>query len=160
MNRLKRRTQRVNHDQELIDSVLSQNGRISRFQGSNFEEINQIKEQELDKMFMPYLIHPDNLENLVKFKEQLHDYFLASGPDSIDNGDIVRYFNFSNSEKITLSPCHRYLSHRNGYHILKIISDNKIFKIKDASPIFVKFSEEDLLKISMIMIAEQDDNED
>ena len=139
-----------NEIKEEIDNILS-NIKHNDFDLESLEDIDEIRDLAIDKVFNSYMVYEKNIENK-KAKEELRHYRFIDVHD-LKKGDYVRYFNLTQffDLKLTIGGTIVDLDF-DGSGDMLIFAPYGIKKIKP-NIFFQKIKTDDLLKMKLIQIA-------
>jgi hypothetical protein len=139
-----------NEIKEEIDNILS-NIKHHDFDLESLEDIDEIRELAIDKVFNSYMVYEKNIENKKKAKEELKHYRFVDIAD-LKKGDYVRYFNLTQffDLKLTIGGTIMDLDFEESGYII-IFAPYGVKKIKP-NIFFQKIKTDDLLKMKLIQL--------
>ena len=134
-----------------IDNILN-NIKHTDYELESLEDIDEIRELAIDKVFSSYMVYEKNHENKIRAREQLKHYKFIDISD-LKKGDYVRYFNLTQffDLKLTMGGTIMDLDFEDTGDVL-VFSPYGVKRIKP-NIFFQKIKTDDLLKMKLIQIA-------
>ena len=118
------------------------------------EEMREEIKYKVVDIYGEFIDFEPNKENVYETLEKLEQYRYCEDISDLKKGDYIRFLNIKHFYDIKLNKG-GFIENING-KLINIVSGNKFYKIKfDNNTIFVKLTDEDLLKLELLEILEK-----
>lgn len=111
------------------------------------EEIEKIRNIVIDKAYEPFMVYPDNHENIHESKNELEEYEFVSDPNDLQPGDEIKMPDFKHFFNMKLMDCGFTRVNPDGTIHIRV---GTAYKDIPCEFIFRKLTEEDRIKISLV----------
>jgi|TARA_B110000261_G_C12893961_1_gene281597 hypothetical protein len=140
-------------DTEIVQYIL-QNRRENKLMSR--VEIEEEKKMKVVDIYGEFIDFETNKENVYQTLDKLQNYRYCKTIKDIDKGNYIRYLNAKYFYDIKLNPGGFIENIDYKKKLVTLVNKNKYYKIKFIDNIiFVKLTEEDLLKLNIIEILEK-----
>lgn len=139
-----------------IDNILK-NITDNDYDLESLDDIDEIRELAIEKVFKSYMVYEKNIENFKKAREELRHYKFVDIAD-LKKGDFVRYFNLTQfyDLKLVIGGTVMNVDYQGTGDII-LFAPYGIKRIKP-NIFFQKIKTDDLLKMKLIQIANKVNN--
>ena len=138
-------------DTELVKLILKNRNENKLKSKEELQE--EIKYKVVD-IYGEFIDFEPNKENVYETLEKLEKYRYCENVSELKKGDYIRFLNTKHFYDIKLNKG-GFIENING-NLINIVSGNKFYRIKfDNNTIFIKLTDEDLLKLELLEILEK-----
>lgn len=140
-------------DTEIVQHIL-QNRRENKLMSK--AEIEEEKKMRVVDIYGEFIDFETNKENVYQTLDKLQNYRYCKNIKDLDKGNYIRYLNAKYFYDIKLNPGGFIENVDYTKNLITVVNKNKYYKMKFSdNTIFVKLTEDDLLKLDIIEILEK-----